>query len=282
MDYSITLDWLAFTFREDTHEQWQWLATYASSDDSGTERATNGYKLAARSKTGIIHMWHPDRPEMGRHVVISGSALRDLLKIHDLSQRALLAEVVNAGGSITRLDLAKDAKNEGINLDAIFQQMDAGKSTGTARTFTQLHSVGGGNTIYVGSRQSEKFIRIYDKAAQTGAEGALWYRYELETKGMVARALATLLCTSDAWVNAFDAMASGMVDLPQSKDYRKFFLPGVVPIGIPKLEKKSDREKWIEEQVLPAVLKHYTEHRDSPAINKLRSMLILIDTRSDQ
>ena len=39
-----------------------------------------------------------------------------------------------------------------------------------------------GKTIYIGSRSSEKMIRIYDKAAEQNQEG-VWIRYEIETKG---------------------------------------------------------------------------------------------------
>jgi len=276
---SITLDWLAFTFKVDTHEAAAWIQLFASSEGSVDAAPTNGYRAAYTTQKGVCVMWNIDRPEMGYHVIISGSAIRNITEQSDVDQKALLESVCNAGGSITRLDLAKDLTGKSISLDGIYKKLELRKSIGTARSFSQIHSINGGNTVYVGSRSSEKFIRIYDKAAQIGADGTPWFRYELECKGMVARGLASYLIQNGNWGDGFDTIARGMVDLPGSVDYQAFFDGEKPEIGIPKLEKKSDREAWIESQVIPAVLKHYTDHRDSPAINRLRALLILIDTK---
>lgn len=93
---------------------------------------------------------------------------------------------------------------------------------------------------------------------------------------MVARALATILIEGASWNAAFDTIALHMVDLPQCKDYKAFYPKSIVEIGIPKLEKKSDREKWIETQVTPAVAKHLVEFPDSEAVNRLMALLELI------
>lgn len=277
---SITLDWLAFTFREDTVEQQEFLHTYASSKGALEITATNGYRTAYRTAQGVAVQWNADRPEMGYHVIISGSAIRHILSDYKLEQKALVQSVLHVNGSITRLDLAKDLTDTKADLDSIYKALERGEHSGTARKFAQIHSLNGGNTIYVGSRQSEKFIRIYDKAAQEGLPGQLWIRFELETKGMVARALATLLIEQETWTGAFDTMARHMVNLPHLSDYAAFFAAGVVPIGIPKLEKQTDREAWIEKQVIPAVVKHFIEHRSSASVALLRAMLDQIEASS--
>jgi len=275
---TITLDWLAFTFKVYTHEAAVWIQLFASATDSMESAPTNGYRAAYTTTEGVSVMWNLDRPEMGYHVIISGSAIRNIVEKSDMDQKTLLQSVCDAGASITRLDLAKDLTGENVSLDKIYQALERKESVGTARTFSQIHSINGGNTVYVGSRQSEKFIRIYDKAAQSQLPGKLWFRFELETKGMVARALASLLTQEATWDGAFDRLARDMVDLPQSKDYKAFYASGIVEIGIPKLEKKTDREAWIEAQVIPAVLKHYTDNPNSKAIARLRDLLDLIDS----
>jgi phage replication initiation protein len=275
-EYSITLDWLAFTFKEDTHEAANWISLYASNRASMAIAPNNGYKQAYRAENGIVVQWNTDREEMGYHVVIAGSAIRYILSNYELDQKALIQTVIDAGGSITRLDIAKDVQGVNISIDEIYKALERGEHSGTARTFSQIHSLNGGNTIYVGSRQSEKFIRIYDKGAQQGAKQELWYRYELETKGMVARAVATLLCSNSNWNAAFTTIAIAMVNIPANRDYQAFFADKSAPIGIPKLEKKSDREKWIESQVTPAVAKHAIEFPDSIAVARLVALLALI------
>jgi hypothetical protein len=281
MSTSITLDWLAFTFREDTHEAAGWIRLYANAQGSMAIAPTNGYREAYRTTQGVVVMWNLDRAEMGYHVIISGSALRHVLEHYELDQQAIVQTVLHAGASITRLDLAKDVIGTKISLDSIYESLERGESTGTARSFSQIHSINGGNTIYVGSRQSEKFIRIYDKAAQTGDTSVHWYRFELETKGMVARALCTLLASDAQWVNGFDHIVRGMVHLATNISYALFFQLGTVPVGIPKLEKKTDREAWIEKQVIPAVAKHFVEFPDSAAVARLRALLDILDKQGN-
>lgn len=276
---SITMDWLAFTFKEDSYDSGTWIRTFASDKGSAPIAPTNGYRSAYRSIHKVDIMWNLDRPEMGYHVIIAGTAIRNLCEHMELDQKALLVQCLDAGASITRIDLAKDLTGEVVSLDKIYQELEQGKGVGSARTFTQMHSASGGNTVYVGSRQSEKFIRIYDKAAQTGAHDERWFRYELELKGVVARSLASYLRTTERWDSAFDTIALHMVDLPNNVQWKKFFSSGFIPIGLPKIEKCTDREKWIDSQVTPAIVKHYMDNRDSRAIQKLREMLDYIDRK---
>ena len=273
---TITLDWLAFTFKEDTHEAGEWIRLYASDKANVSVTARNGYRDAYQTKTGIVVQWNVDREEMGYHVIIAGSAIRNILEHNELDQKTLIQTVIDAGGSITRLDLAKDLTYTQTNLDKIYQALEQGQYSGTARKFSQVHSPDGGNTIYVGSRQSEKFIRIYNKAAQLALENTFWTRYELETKGMVARAMATALVQESNWGACFDTMARHMVDIRGSVDYARFFAEGAPEIGIPKLEKQTDREKWIQQQVIPAVVRHATENPESEAVALLMEMLSFV------
>jgi len=273
---TITIDWLALTAKEYTYEFEYFLQLYACATKVRDASPRNGYNSATEDGNGVVHMWHSDREEMGHHVVFSGSALRHVFEQTAVPQRGLVEAALRTGANITRLDLAKDATEIPIDLRAIYASIEAGQAKGTARSFSQFGSPNGGFTIYVGSRQSEKFIRIYDKAVETNSIGD-WKRYELETKGMVARALATLLVERTAsWSGAFDDMALGMFDLPKSSDYAKFFSPEQVRIGIPKLEKKSDTALWIDQQVIPAVGKYYGDHPESREVQRLLDALLFI------
>lgn len=273
---TITIDWLSFTAKEHTLELEQFLHLYARAPKIIDAAPRNGYNSATQDSNGVLCMWNSNREEMGYHTVISGSALRNVFEQTGVSQRGLVEAVLRTGANITRLDLAKDATGVPIDLQAIYNAIETGNNVGTARTFSQFKSIGGGFTIYVGSRQSEKFIRIYDKAIETANNGLEWKRYEIETKGMVARALANLLVQNDVWAGAFDAMVLGMFDLPASDDYRAFFSGDTVRIGIPKLERKSDTERWIETQVIPAIGKYYGENPNSVSVQRLLEALLFI------
>lgn len=275
--HSITLDWLAMTFKELTNEQAEFLDNYALLGASDTTKPTNGYREACTGSHGVVHMWHPDRKEMGHHVIFSGTTLRDVFKTGDISQQTLLERVMLIGARITRIDIACDTQNVSLSLDEIYKALERGEHIGTARTFSQIHSLNGGNTIYVGSRTSDKFVRIYDKAAQQGFTGGAWYRFEFEAKGAIGRAIATVLCKTSDWSSTFRACVTPMVDIPSCGHFRALLPEAGAQIGIPKLEKKTDREKWIEMQVMPAVVDHYVQHRDSNAVALLRRMLDEVD-----
>src|SRR6185369_3921714 len=132
-------------------------------------------------------------------------------------------------------------------------------------------------TVYVGSRQSERFIRIYDKSAQMGETPNKWYRFEVETKGMVSRALANMLVVQRDWLSVFVGVSSAMVSIPGSPDLAAFYNAASASIGTPKIEKSSNTEAWIATQVIGAVSKWYIDNPSSEAIARLIATLQLID-----
>jgi len=273
---TISIDWLAGTFKELTHEAQRFMDAYARFPSVLPDAPRHGYNSAHKDGCGTVVQWHTEYQGMGYHVQFSGSALRNIIEQKEVQPDALLRSFLNSGGRVSRLDLAKDATGEKIDLSAIYQQIERGSNRGSARTHSQIKSSGGGVTVYVGSRQSERFIRIYDKAAERELSGVLWSRFEIETKGLVARAVASTLSHTDNWAGAFDTIAKAMLDLPGSTDYQAFFDEGIVPIGLPKITKQTDREKWIETQITPAVAKHWIEHPDSEAVQGLIEVLLHI------
>lgn len=274
---TITIDWLAMTFKELTRNGKEFLLRYASNPAVVPETPRNGYTAATRDAHGVQVMWNPDRQEMGHHAVFGGSALRDILSGDGISPITLLSEAVLSGASITRLDLAKDITETEIDLSKVYKCLAKATRSGTARKISRLESVDGGYTIYAGSRQSERFIRIYDKAAESKLSGVLWYRLEVESKGQAARAIATLLHQGQSPTRIFDALVLGMVGDYAEIELSAFRMRGETPLGLPKIERQSDREKWIDTQVIPAVMKYFIEHRESAAVRRLIDSLSFIE-----
>jgi len=265
------------TFKEMTRESVQFTSVFARAEKIQDSAPRFGYTSAITDANGVVSMWNVDRPEMGHHVIFAGSALRNVFEYCGVSQRGLVQAVSNSGGHITRLDIAKDLEGVPCNLENVYTAVKKGENRGTCRTISRLDSGTDGTTVYLGSRQSEKFARIYNKASQLNLEGTEWKRYELELKGMVARAMGRLLVDTDNWAGCFDAMALGMVNLPRSKDYQKFFQAGETLVGIPQIEKTTDREAWIKDQVVKAVIVHYQQYPHSEAIALLRKTLDFLD-----
>lgn len=277
MALTITIDWLALNFKEWTNEAEQFMRTYARVDFTQDTTARFGYSLATVDNNGSVIQWNPDRVDMGHHVIFSGSALRNLFEHQAVEPRTLLRTSIDAGGAISRLDLAKDLTAQEVDMQAVYNALEQGDYSGTARTYGRIVSNGNGDTIYIGSRQSERFIRLYNKAAQQGMVNHNWYRLELETKGMVARALALAIVDTQSWSVVFDNVVRNMVWLETVASWRHFFALNIVPFGLPKIEKTTDRERWIEEQVIAAVARHYIDNPASTAVARLIETLLLID-----
>jgi hypothetical protein len=277
---SITLDWLAFTIKEMTHDFQTYFHDNFTYQICTPVTARNGYLSAVRNPNGIVCMWNDSRSEMGYHVIMAGSTLIQVCSETNRTQKSIIQEVVKLGCSISRLDLAVDAQDVDCDEHYIYLQSIGGLSRGLARKFSHMQSAGGGNTFYAGSRQSDRFLRMYNKAAEQGLEGVVWHRLEVELKGMVARSVALLLAGDATWSSIFEAVTRRMVDFPGEPQWECFFGRGEVMIGLPKIEKQTDTEKWIETQVTPAVLRYFSEHRDSEACSRLLASLNFLSTMS--
>lgn len=274
---SITIDWLAGTFKEYNDETENFIRAHASAENTLPIKPRNGYSIAQQDGNGVQLLWNSNNNWMGYHVIFTGSSLRNVFERDALDPLSLLRAAVNAGIRISRLDLAKDLTGQEVDGQTIFERLKSGLNGGTARSIRRIENEQGGQTIYVGSRTSERYIRIYDKAQETGDTSKHWWRMEVETKGETARLVSTALVEGNRLDNLFDGLVLKMVGQPTGVKLDKFFTENEVPSGIPKIEKRTDREKWIAEQVIAAIAAHYIANPSSEAIAALRNILDTID-----
>lgn len=203
----------------------------------------NGYTVAYQmvSRPGLTVMWNPQMQEMGVHVNWSGSALQHV------AYDRLSVDVWGLTTRVGRIDIAVDIDKK-MDLALAREQFKSGMVDTLARKCKLLLGEDG-DTLYVGSRTSQKFLRIYDKAAQQGITGD-WFRIELECKGDFARGVFLhLLNEPDSDMRP---VIRGFCDfnfLPEWEDMADSPTPTWT---IPKAEKRSDREKWLLEIVAPA------------------------------
>lgn len=276
MTAKICIDWISMTFKNGGSDEKKFLTLYSPRSETRSATPRNGYTTASKSSDGVLCMWHSNFPEMGLHVIFDGSTLRNIFTRRGIHAEAVLQEASRAGASITRLDLAADAENEQIDMVSIWKAIERGDRVGTARKFSQMNGLAGGHTIYVGSRTSERFIRLYDKAAEMGRPGVDWKRLELETKGMMARAATDAIQRGETLSSVFNAFVTDAIDMPKSKHWQAFLVDKSQAMDMVKLQKTSDTEKWIDSQVIAAVARHATEQPNSPAVARLRQMLDFI------
>ncbi len=275
MTLEITIDWLSVTFKGGSSNEKKFVDAFATHQVFDPTSARFGYDGATKSEEGVIHMWNGNREEMGHHFQFNGSSLRYILKNYGVQPQEVVRQAVHAGGRVTRLDVAKDEKSQAVDYDKIWTELLARRYTGTMRRPTRTQSGAQGYTIYMGSRQSDKFARLYNKAAEQAVQG-VWNRYELELKGDVARNMSKFIADNGDLVAMFDTITKGMVTLDASWLLEMFYDNGSIKVALPKLEKVTDTEKWIAQQVTPAIAKYFQEHLDSDAIKALRDILDFI------
>jgi hypothetical protein len=77
-----------------------------------------------------------------------------------------------------------------------------------------------------------------------------------------------MLVMDDAdWDKVFNTMAKKFF-VTSEGNYADWLQGGSLP-GLPKIEKQTDREKWINEQVIKAVTEHFAQNPESMAVKAL-------------
>lgn len=216
----VSVDWLSFT----THEFAFWwdVATYLGySKEQFTElpKGGMGYKHMVKLDGYPVTILYDGKEDMGIHVSISGSAISEvaitcmnLYKVdtpfgigyeeeHMPLNSTCLLELIKAVihiGNITRLDLAiDDIGCQYYSIDLLVAILEDSRCISKFRSWRNLceRSVSGdkvGHTIYLGSRKSDIFLRVYDKMLEQKSSFP-WVRWEFELKDVRARQVADLL-----------------------------------------------------------------------------------------
>lgn len=198
------IDWISFTLPLarplSFTELWDTIAVFTHTEARMWTRtnALYGYDMAFTYGVGVIAMAHSFRPEMGLHFQVSGQGL-ELIIANVGGVYELMDEIAAREGKVTRLDVSIDVFDSALSIETLEILMTHADTVTSATKHMAISSQGGGKTLYVGSRQSERFLRIYNKAAERLAAGADnaqsddWKRIELEVKGAKAQALAMTL-----------------------------------------------------------------------------------------
>ena len=137
--------------------------------------------------------WDYDRPDMGVHVDLPGSALGELRRsITDFE--GMLRFMVDVGFVFTRCDSAVDDRDGVLDVATIRKAVESGDYASRWHKASRTYNLrGAGDTIYLGAPTSDSRLRIYDKAAEQGLEGVHWVRVELQFRRGLAHAMVLRL-----------------------------------------------------------------------------------------
>jgi DNA relaxase NicK len=160
-------------------------------------------------------------------------------------------------GKVTRLDLAVDVMGSDEKVSNIYNLLRAEPKRYKAQKVTLMDGTSG-STVYVGSRASEKMVRIYDKGAERGT-GQKWLRFEVELKGGAARMEAARLAKCSTYLDQYYVAVQAV---HWTVDLRGVECWDEASLNVPEAERwvdeqptKEGRREWLMRVALPALVK---------------------------
>lgn len=202
------IDWYAFTIPCDkdiapsqlADNIAGWLPPATGVLERGMMGYTHGLILPGEGRL----LWNDDRPDMGVHVEMPSKCL----KMAEVEAAALCGWVHLRQGQATRVDIAIDTDQ--VTMDEIVQAQEAHCLVSRAQDRRLIYNYrDGSQTLYVGSPQSRRLVRFYDKALEQAAKGqgveGVWTRCEVQFRRDQANQ-----------VSEFIGLGSGLTDIINS------------------------------------------------------------------
>jgi len=298
----VQVDWLEFTIKTiSEHKDVILLMGLDISDFNLMDKGGIGYKRLMIHNTYNIKIYYDGSQDMGVHVSVSGSAVHFALESFSRTLREItpfgesynipfeydvsnilpyyLKEICKYG-TFSRIDLAVD--DYGCNYFSIDDVVDLLVNKSCVSQFRNWRNLcentllgeKTGHTVYMGSRKSEIYLRVYDKRLEQN-KGIFdddkkinmdWIRWELELKGDKANEVVKML---------IDKQNGGVVCIGILSRYVRFinldnnnrsrcttnavwskFIGNIAPlkISVPQTEKTLDmKEEWYKRQLAPTV-----------------------------
>lgn len=269
------IDWLEVTSKTSCKNQSELQrraaeATKTRSDDWHTDQAFNRYKVCVRGPGGALALC--GREDMGTHIILGGVALTAFREMGAASH-LLLNNFTAWGYRPTRIDLAIDAIDSRIDGLSTWRDFDEKRAETKAATILLVTSGNNGWTLYVGSRSSEKHMRIYNKYAEVDNKAVVpdavddWVRFEIVCKAHHSRAAASLI-QHEGVSNAARSLIQSYARNPSNEKWNRVMEGPITEVG-KSVRKMTNTRRWLMEvaaktlarefQADPSVYQEFTE-----------------------
>lgn len=226
-----------------------------------------GYKQSLRHlQSGAIALFGGHTATMGFCSQFAGKAISAVMEQFALSSVPVLAKLHAGAWKVTRLDLAIDVFDPALKPRFVWERVQAGRANTVWRSWRQVANadLDEGHTVYGGSLESEKRIRIYDKSAEQGVKGD-WTRYEMVFSGERANEVWRLLSgiQSDALLltEALRLLGS-LLSFDDWHKWRDTFHTPDAAVWVEQPRVESDVRKWLISQVAPTFVKAFDRDGD--------------------
>lgn len=242
---SQTVDWIEGTFKQETRR----ILPDELSKEYQQCRPLNGYTEGYKFSDGRLELKNHNRPDMGTHVIWSGDAIRAI----PMPASNLVEFLYSSAFTFTRIDFAIDAYNFELRPEDATIHIENRAVVTRAKKFPIRGDARlPGYTQYIGTKASEIFVRIYDKAAEMGVQQD-YARVELVVRGgRATQAAQTIIRNGD-----FRPLVLGFVRFQEWKEWEEVMASDAV--SLPSEKKPSNTEQWLLEQCAPALARLIVE-----------------------
>ncbi len=160
------------------------------------------YRSSAVALAGNVRVYWDGAVEgMGVHVQMSGEGCRLIESQKGFAAwREWIGFWLDHGAKVARIDIAVDDESGDISFETVHEQVKSRTAVMRAQNFTLIESTsrkGTFQTLNVGRRSSQSFMRCYDKGMEQ-CQDKSWLRFEFEYKGDRAQGVARLL-VDEGW-----------------------------------------------------------------------------------
>lgn len=299
---SVSIDWIAFTSTlvSSVEEMIEFLG-YTIGDFCLMPKGAQGYLKMHRLNGYDVKILSDGTEEMGIHVIISGSAIMDVLQhfketistvspfddelvpsVTDFDNTIMIEflQRLRKIGRLTRLDLAVDDRGSVyFTVDDIRNYIDRQEVVSKFRSFRDISEniLAGsctGRSLYLGSRQSEIMLRIYDKQLEQNKKAVSeedlvpdpWIRWEFEIKNDRANIAADMIVQHKELGEIVMSIMNNYLKIVVLDDsnrsrcsinplWKKFLESvGKLRLYVPEFAKTlKDKRKWLVHQCLPTL-----------------------------
>lgn len=236
-----------------------------------------GYTEGVINQAGAVVMRNVNRVDMGVHVGYSGKTLNTYREA-GISSLEIVRWHIARGATFSRIDLAYDLRDTDMRPETLYIDLNLGLAVTTAKTFNLITGNDGGSTLYIGSRQSEAFVRIYDKGVESGTRER-WIRVELELKSSKAQFAAYTMANEpdDSAYKWGQSWLAAFVNF-QDETWQALMAAEAIPLASANKPEKDTR-KWLTETVAPSIARYVNRTGDTKVLLDITTIVnALLDT----
>jgi hypothetical protein len=256
------VDWITATVPYPSHEKLT-PASAAELVDCWPGQSVTGearpyprnYAEAVSLSFGVLS-WHNEQRRMRVCLNMNGGNLADYYQ-HGHKVRELLHAIWSGFGRFTRLDIAIDYHRP-ADIAALIADIDADRTctrAGVVTPYQQLRLDTPGDAlrttgVYIGSRKSDRYLCVYDKAVQLELSDELWTRIELRNRKAKAEQLGLAGAHGDIVAASRGVIRNHTYPVT---DWWRDALTGDCEHVAPVPRKQTNTARWLIETVAPVL-----------------------------